>query len=249
VHQSHATKNGPDAVGHEDACARVAARFRERWLRSYAWRKLRSDPIFPAAFELLRESGEPLLDVGCGVGLLAFYLRERNYLPPISGLDRDGRKIARANTVTKGVYLGLDFIEQDICDPIAQTGNIVLFDLLHYLCPDDQTRLLARLATRIAPGGLLLIRDCPRDGNLRYWLTHLAERFAQATTWNVKTSLHFPTRENIFAAFDTERVSGTDRPLWGSTPFNNYLFVFRRRAAAALPAGAGCSDSSTSSGR
>ena len=53
-------------------CATLAAH--------YAGRKLRRDPIFPAAYELLRESNEPLLDVGCGVGLLAFYLRERNFL-------------------------------------------------------------------------------------------------------------------------------------------------------------------------
>jgi len=249
VHQSHAKKNGPAASAHEEACARVAARFGERWLRMYAWRKLRSDPIFSAAFELLRESSEPLLDVGCGVGLLAFYLRERNFLPPISGLDRDRRKIDRANAVKRGVYDDLDFIEQDVCDPIAQTGNIVLFDLLHYLDPNEQARLLSRLAARVGPGGLLVIRDCPHDGNARFWLTHLAERFAQTTTWNMRASLHFPTREKIFAAFDQERFSHTVVPLWGRTPFNNHLFIFRRRAAAAVPVEAGCNGTSNSLGR
>ncbi len=242
-------KNGTAAIAHEDACARVAARFEERWLRIYARRKLRSDPIFSAAFRLLRESSEPLLDVGCGVGLLAFYLRERNFLPPISGLDRDGRKIGRANAVANGLYHDLDFVEQDVCDPIAQTGNIVLFDLLHYLSPDDQARLLERLAPRVASGGLLIIRDCPRDGNARFWLTHWAERFAQATTWNMKASLHFPTRENVFAAFDEERFSRSVAPLWGRTPFNNHLFIFRRRAAAAAPDEAGCNGNSNSLGR
>jgi 2-polyprenyl-3-methyl-5-hydroxy-6-metoxy-1,4-benzoquinol methylase len=249
VHQSHATKNGSAAIAHEDACARVAARFGERWLRMYAWRKLRSDPIFAAAFELFRESSQSLLDVGCGVGLLAFYLRERNFLPPITGLDSDGRKIERANAVKNGVYRDLDFMEQDVCDPIAQTGNIVLFDLLHYLQPNEQARLLARLAPRVAPGGLLVIRDSPRDGNARFWLTHLAERFAQATTWNMRATLHFPTREKISAAFDEDRFSCTVAPLWGRTPFNNHLFIFCRRAAAAVPLEAGCNGNSNSLGR
>jgi SAM-dependent methyltransferase len=215
----------------------------------YARWKLRSDPIFLAAFELLRESSTPLLDAGCGVGLLAFYLRERNFLPPISGLDRDSRKIERANAVKSGVYHDLDFIEQDVCDPIAQTGNIVLFDLLHYLCPNEQASLLSRLAARVAPGGLLVIRDCPRDGSPRFWLTHLAERFAQATTWNIRVPLHFPTREKIFAAFDQERFSNTVAPLWGRTPFNNHLFIFRRRADAAVPVEAGCNGTLNSLGR
>jgi 2-polyprenyl-3-methyl-5-hydroxy-6-metoxy-1,4-benzoquinol methylase len=239
VQQSHATKNGSAARAHEDACARVAARFDERWLRIYAGRKLRSDPIFPAAYEMFRASPEPLVDVGCGVGLLAFYLRERNFLRPISGLDSDGRKIERANAVRQGVYHDLQFLKQDVTNPIAQTGNIVLFDLLHYLLPDEQSRLLERLAERVAPGGMLVIRDCPRDGNARFWLTHLAERFAQRTSWNMKAVLHFPARERIFAAFDEAQFSRTVEPLWGRTPFNNHLFIFRRHATATVPAAAG----------
>lgn len=230
-------KNGSCAALHEDACARVAARFGERWLRIYAGRKLRSDPIFPAAFELFGNLEQPLVDVGCGVGLLAFYLRERNFLPPIRGLDRDGRKIERANAVAQGVYRGLEFVERDVSEPIAWTGNFVLFDLLHYLPPNDQASLLARLAERVAPGGLLVIRDCPRDHNARFWLTHWAERFAQATTWNIRTALHFPAREAIFSAFPEDQFSREVAPLWGRTPFNNHLFIFRRHEA--VPAGAG----------
>ena len=227
---------------HEQTCARVASRFGERWLRIYAWRKLRSDPIFPAAFELLANSTQPLVDVGCGVGLLAFYLRERNFRPPISGFDCDRRKIERASAAAKGRYCDLDFREQDVCDPIGPRGNVVLFDLLHYLSPNEHSRLLERLAAQLAPGGLLMIRDCPRERGARFWLTQLAERFAQVTTWNVKGPLHFPTREQIFATFAPEKFAGTLRPLWGRTPFNNHLFVFRRHAAEAVLARAGHSD-------
>ncbi|CAN5540130.1 class I SAM-dependent methyltransferase [soil metagenome] len=223
-------KNGSAAADHEDACARVAARFGERWLRIYAGRKLRSDPIFPAAYELFRGSDQPLVDLGCGVGLLAFYLRERNFRPLISGLDRDGRKIDRARAVARGAYRDLEFSAGDVNGPLAARGNIVLFDLLHYLPPQQQTSLLGRLAERVAPGGTLAIRDCPRDRSARFWLTNLAERFAQGTTWNLKVALHFPTREEIFAAFDEDKFSRTVAPLWGRTPFNNHLFIFRRMA-------------------
>ncbi len=236
VQQSHATKNGATAPGHEEACARVAAHFGERWLRIYAGRKLRSDPIYPTAFALFGSANQPLVDLGCGVGLLAFYLRERNFRAPISGFDRDVRKIERAQTVARGVYPDLQFIVQDVCESTAPRGNIVLFDLLHYLPPNEQARLLERLAARLAPGGMLLIRDCPRDDNARFWLTNLAERFAQTTTWNIRRPLHFPTREEIFAAFDEEQFAGSVAPLWGRTPFNNHLFIFRRRADAVVPA-------------
>ena len=224
-------KNGSSASAHEEACVRVAARFEERWLRTYVNWKLRADPIYLTAFDLFRNSDQPLVDIGCGVGLLAFYLRERNFLAPISGFDRDGRKIERANTVARGACRGVEFIEHDVCEPLKQTGNIVLFDVLHYLRPDEQSRLLERFAARLAPGELVVIRDCPRDGNMRFWLTSWAERFAQATTWNIKVPLYFPSRKRIFAAFGEEHFSCTVQPLRGNMPFNNHLFVFRRRAA------------------
>jgi 2-polyprenyl-3-methyl-5-hydroxy-6-metoxy-1,4-benzoquinol methylase len=236
-------KGTPAAAEHERACARVARRFDELWLRIYVGRKLRSDPVFPAAFELLQDSHEPLIDVGCGVGLLSFYLRERNFAPAIVGFDRDRRKICRAAAVVRqSGYRDLEFIERDVTEMIGERGNVVLFDLLHYLPPNEQSLLLQRLVPQIAPGGLLLIRDCPREGNARFWLTHLAERFAQITTWNLRTPLHFPTREKISAPFLPNEFTSTVEPLWGRTPFNNHLFIFRRRAEGAVPATAGHSD-------
>ncbi len=229
------------ASEHERACARVAARFGELWLRLYAGRKLRSDPVFPAAFGLLQHSHEELIDVGCGVGLLGLYLRERNFRPPVVGIDRDGRKIARARAAAAG-YLDLDFIEQDAGENLQRTGSFALFDVLHYLPPTEQERLLARLIPLVAPGGLLLIRDCPRDRNARFWLTLLAERFAQLISWNVAAPLHFPGREDIGAHFLPDKFESRIEPLWGATPFNNHLFIFRRRAAATAPAPGARSD-------
>ena len=223
-------RNAAAAAEHERACASVASRFGELWLRMYAGKKLRSDPVFPAAFELFRESPEPLIDVGCGVGLLGFYLRERGFQPAIAGIDRDGRKIARAQTVAQHHYRHLEFIEQDAGEQLERSGSLALFDVLHYLRPSEQRSLLTRLAARVAPGGMLVIRDCPRDGNARFWLTYFAERFAQATTWNVRTPLHFSTRAAVAAHFPTEEFEQTIAPLWGGTPFNNHLFIFRRRA-------------------
>jgi 2-polyprenyl-3-methyl-5-hydroxy-6-metoxy-1,4-benzoquinol methylase len=91
-----------NAAEHERACARVAVQFSQRWLRHYARGKLRRDPIYPAAYDLLGHSAEPILDVGCGVGLLAFYLRERGCRQPVLGLDVDARKIRYGATIAAG---------------------------------------------------------------------------------------------------------------------------------------------------
>ena len=226
-----------DLAAHKSACARVAARFRSRILRSYVASKLRTDPAYPAVFQLVHGSAQPLLDVGCGVGLVAFYLRERGFQNPITGLDRDGRKIRQAKAIAETNYDGLDFREGDVREkPLPFSGNIAILDLLHYLPPPDQQALLLRLADGVADGAVLVLRDCPRSSGGRFWLTYLAEKFAQLISWNVAAPLYFPSSESINENFPPNEFSRENHPLWGATPFNNHLFIFRRHARATVPA-------------
>jgi 2-polyprenyl-3-methyl-5-hydroxy-6-metoxy-1,4-benzoquinol methylase len=225
-----------DANEHEQACAGVAAHFPQRWLRGYVGSKLRSDLIYPSAYELMRGSAEPILDLGCGVGLLGFYLRERGCEQPVLGLDLDARKVEQGQKIAQAHYPGVDLRHQDVQQALPEfSGNIVLFDVLHYLPLAQQTVLLSQLASRVAPGGLLMIRDCPRDNGPRFWMTYVAEKFAQLISWNLRASLHFPSRERINAAFPLDEFERESQALWGKSPFNNYLFIFRRRAPAAVP--------------
>lgn len=217
-----------DLSEHEPACGRVAAQFPQRWLRGYVGSKLRRDPIYSAAYELFRGSDEPILDIGCGLGLLAFYLRERGCRQPILGLDADARKTGRGSRIASR-YREVDLRGQDVQESIPVfSGNVALFDVLHYLPLSGQTSLLAQLAECVAPGGLLVVRDCPRDNSPRFWMTCVAERFAQAVSWNLNTAIHFPSRERIAEPFNENEFERESRPLWGGSPFNNYLFVFRR---------------------
>jgi 2-polyprenyl-3-methyl-5-hydroxy-6-metoxy-1,4-benzoquinol methylase len=221
---------------HENACARVATQFRSKWLRHYVRGKLRSDRIFPAAYELLRSSTEPILDVGCGVGLLAFYLRERACPQPVLGLDVDARKIRYGSRIAADHYRDIEFRFQDIQAALPNfSGNVALFDVLHYLPVEEQQALLQHLADCVAPGGFLIIRDCPRERRLRYSITWFAEKFAQAISWNISGALHFPSRRSINDVFGAAHFDRETRPLWGASPFNNHIFIFRRRAAEAVP--------------
>lgn len=223
-----------NVADHENACARVAAQFQQRWLRHYVRGKLRNDQIYSTAYELLRPSENPILDVGCGVGLLAFYLRERACRQPVLGLDVDGRKIRCGSEIAAKRYEEVELRLHDVQEPLPIfSGNITLFDVLHYLSHAAQRTLLSDLAGRVAPGGVLIIRDCPREPRLRYWMTLIAEKFAQAISWNLRTPLHFPTRESISDVFDTNEFQREIRPLWGTSPFNNHIFIFRRRASEA----------------
>ena len=229
--------NAPAAATHEQACERVAALFARPWLRHYVASKLRSDPVFRAAWEVLGDSREPVLDVGCGVGLLPFYLRERGFEPPIVGVDADARKVREAQKVSRGRYANVEFVEHDVSNPLPDfRGNVALLDLLHYLPPARQQALLGELAGQVPRGGALLLRDCPRDGSARFWMTYAGEVFAQTIAWNMGVPLHFPTRDSINAPFHEQEFERDEVPAYGGTPFNNRLFTFRRRASAVAPA-------------
>lgn len=219
------------AEDHERACRRIAARYHQRWLRLYVASKLRKDPAFPAAFDLFRDRTTPILDIGCGVGLLAAYLRERGCMQPVIGVDRDGRKIAIARELAgRAGYGGVEFHDGDVREALPPlNGDVVLFDVLHYMRADDQRELLHRVATQLETGSVVVIRDAPRDGSARFLMTYAAEKFAQIISWNVAMPLDFPTDDGVRAAFPAEHFETESRPSWGGTPFNNRLFTFRRR--------------------
>jgi SAM-dependent methyltransferase len=204
----------------------LASRYPAGFLRSYVRVKIATDPVYNAVFECLRHSSLPVLDIGCGVGLLALYLRERGFTPPIVGIDHDRRKVEIARRVADNDE-SLSFDVGDARTPFDFRGNVVLLDVLHYFTDEDQQAILRNAA---AAGATVLVREAVRDGSLRYRFTYAQETLARVGGWLKAERLNFPTRETIERSFDgafREEV----QPMSGRMPFNNYLFVFRRSSA------------------
>jgi SAM-dependent methyltransferase len=217
-------------VTRDDAAARVARLMPTRLLRGYAGSKLRSDPVYRAAVAHLEDRHQPIFDLGCGIGLLGFYLRERGIDVPVRGVDHDAEKVAAASAVGKR-YAGLEFQRGDARDPVPGGMNVVALDILHYFTAGEQQIILDSIATAIPPGGVAIIRDAVRDGSIRYRLTAAQETFSRAIRWLKAERLNFPTREQILQPFRARGFEIEVSPLWGRTPFNNYLFVFKRSGA------------------
>jgi len=199
----------------------IAARYPTIFLRQYVSRKIATDPLYEAVLERLRDTTEPILDAGCGVGVLAAFLRARGVRVPISGIDRDAKKIEIARRAVP--FDDVRFDVGDVRDLPEWSGTVVLLDVLHYLDALAQARLLERIARRATT---VIIRDALRDGTWRYRATVVQEMFSRAIGWMKSDGLEFPsaaTIEEHFSGYESEML-----PMWGRTPFNNYLFCFRR---------------------
>ena len=215
-------------MSRSDVPRRLAALYEGRGLQGYVRWKAAVDPAYGAVLEQLRGRSAPVIDLGCGIGLLAFYLREHGYDGPIVGVDFDQRKIDVARKAATQ-YRDIEFLSGDARDPLRQGHNVVILDILQYFDTASQQQILANAAAAVPPGGVVILRQGIRDASWRHRFTLIVDTLARTFRWMKAEAEHltFPTREEIenpFAAFDAEV-----RTLWGNMPYNNYLFVFRKK--------------------
>ena len=207
-------------MNRADVARRLASLYDRRDLRSYVRWKLAADRVYSAVLEQLPD--EPLVDLGCGVGLLPFFLREHGFRAPITGIDFDARKIDVARKAAAS-YRDIEFIAGDARHEFPPYPNVVMLDVLHYLDDGAQQRLLGSVARNARN---VVIRQGIRDRSWRYRTTAIVDSIGRGVRWIKGDVLHFPTRERIVDAFDGFTCDVT--PLWGRMPYNNYLFVFRK---------------------
>lgn len=215
-------------AGNPAIDARIAARFSGRWEPLYVRVKLRIDPLYRGVRRMLQDNPLPLLDIGCGMGLLGMHLAEHGQVRDYLGLDGDPRKIASARAICGTHFPHMRFIDGDAGELPAFSGNVAILDALHYMPRELQQRVLHGAAARVAPGGMLLIRNCLRDRSWRYAMTVVEEKFLHWSGWMQVGAQHFPSREEILAPLAAHGLAAEVMPLWGHTPYNSWLVVARR---------------------
>ena len=209
--------------------AKLARSYRGTSDRYYVSAKLKSDPLYDAVLEQLTGSPLPLLDLGCGLGLLAFFLRDSGLQVPIHSLDYDQRKIEEATELASARGdQELSFAHHDAREGLPEhSGNVTILDILQFFSPEQIEHLLKLAAERVAPGGKLVIRSGLKDDSLRFKITVAGDFLAKATSWMKAAPIHYPTGEDFeqtLEPFGKVTIS----PLWGRTPFNNHLIVMKR---------------------
>ena len=114
---------------------RIAHLYDNHLQRGYVRGKLAGDPVYAATATLVAGTALPLLDIGCGIGLLGLYLHALGHARPYLGVDHDARKIAAGQQAVQRAGLGalMSLRHADVAELPPMHGHVALLDVLHYL--------------------------------------------------------------------------------------------------------------------
>jgi 2-polyprenyl-3-methyl-5-hydroxy-6-metoxy-1,4-benzoquinol methylase len=168
-----------------------------RW---FAWCKLRWDPVFSQLAAKQRRFGR-VLDVGCGFGVGAWLCARRGDTTAWTGVDLDRGKLRVASRLCGRLRLPCTLHAARVPEFSSPSADTILaLDMLHYWPPPDQLVMLRWLASQLAPGGVLYVRDGLREVDGAGLVT-AGERFTTAVGLNPRQALHFLSEPEIRELF------------------------------------------------
>jgi SAM-dependent methyltransferase len=227
-----------NAVLLDAACEpyRNAGRFAYYFARG----KLRGDPVYRAILELGLLIGRArVLDLGCGQGLLAAWLRAAEHCyesgswpqawPPAPtalstrGIELMSRDVARARSA---LGAAAEVSQADICDTAFGTVDaVVILDVLHYMKPQAQLEILRRVRAALPPRGLLLLRVGDTGGGLRFRCGQWSDQLLLLLR---RQSIQVQHCRSVAQWCRLLRECGFDseaKPMSRGTPFANVLLI------------------------
>jgi len=197
------------------------------YVETYVKWKLRLDPIYRHIDELVPQTG-PVLDLGCGYGLITHILARKSLERSITGVDFDARKI-RVAQQTVGLNGNISFELHDLLEwDYPQVDTIILVDVLHYWCEDKQRMILSKVSKCLRPGGILIFRDGLASPALNHRLVRWSERFSCIVGQNrAGDGLFFGDREFYVTTLERQglRLTG-ELSKWGRG--SNTVMIFKK---------------------
>ena len=170
-----------------------------------------------------------IIDAGCGYGFMSYMLA---YLEPkreITGLDYDESKIDVAeNGFDKPA--NLNFVSSNLQNFVVPLADCIIFsDVLHYLNLQERNRVFIGYASKLLPGGTIIIRDGDNRMAKKHATTRLTEFFSTRI-------LNFNKTENKLEFFSFDDMAKLGESLGFETQIidqtkwtSNLIMVFKRK--------------------
>jgi 2-polyprenyl-3-methyl-5-hydroxy-6-metoxy-1,4-benzoquinol methylase len=232
--------------------ARAASRFRPAGRGPYyfARGKLGGDPVFAA---LLRDgritSDARIVDIGCGLGILAALLAAaeqcdprsasawpQTWAPPPLGWTLRGfdLRMDAIATAQRALFDIRDRVLLSIGDVRAVTLSecdvVVILDVLHYIDRVAQRALLTNAHAALAPGGMLLLRVADAAPNWRFRFTSAVDWWVTFARQKSRPQLHWRPLAEWTALLEAIGFSVVAQPMSEGTLFANVLLIATKRS-------------------
>jgi len=214
---------------------RIAERYKpSQYHYWYSLSKLSLDPLYEDVGTLLQGHRPPILDVGCGIGLMLHALRGSGIHSRYQGVDIDAEKIAIArSTVQPSDMAEVHFEVRDLRHDFPRhLGSVVLLDVLQYVEPAAQQDLIVKSACCLSADGVLVIRGGLDDGSLRAALTRTTDRIGHAIRWMGTSFKAQPKPAQLQSWLQQQGLQAEFRKPPSRAPFNNWLIIARRARCA-----------------
>ena len=170
-----------------------------------------------------------IVDAGCGYGFMSYMLAYMEPKREITGLDYDKSKIEVAeNGFDKPA--NLNFVSSNLQNFSIPDANCIIFsDVLHYLNELERNRVFTQYASKLSPGGTIIIRDGDNRLAKKHATTRLTEFFSTRVVNFNKTEnkLEFFSFDDMAKlgeslGFETQTI---DQTKWTS----NLIMVFKKK--------------------
>jgi len=123
--------------------------------------------------------GGRVLEVGCGHGLITAYLALSSRDREVTGVDIDARKIAVASHAQSHVDPQAAHLEFHLATsgdvPEGPWDAIVIVDVLYLLDRTAEFALLDACVERLAPGGVLVVKETDVAPRWKHWVAGAQE--------------------------------------------------------------------------
>jgi O-methyltransferase involved in polyketide biosynthesis len=107
--------------------------------------------------------------------------------------------------------------------------TVLLVDVLHYFDRATQDAILVNAASRVKPGGRLLVREADTGRGWRSTMTRIEEGFFTAIKFNRGERVLFrDVARELVPLLEARGFRCSIEPCWGGTPFSNVLLVATR---------------------